>query len=32
VRLAFVLTGLSYDVNRVLWEMRLLLKDQIFGT
>jgi hypothetical protein len=32
VRLAFVLTGLGYDVNGVLREMRLLLKDQIFGT
>jgi hypothetical protein len=32
VRLAFVLTGVSYGVNGVLWEMRLLLKDRVFNT
>jgi hypothetical protein len=32
VRLAFVLTGVSYSVSRVLREMRLLLKDQVFDT
>jgi hypothetical protein len=30
VRLAFVLTEVGYNINGVIREMRLLLKDQLF--
>jgi hypothetical protein len=32
VILAFILTEVGYDVNGILWEMRLLLKDRFFDT
>jgi hypothetical protein len=32
MRLAFVLTGVGYDINEIVRDMRLLLKDRLFDT
>jgi hypothetical protein len=32
VRLEFILTEVGYRVNRVVWKMRLLLKDSLIYT
>jgi hypothetical protein len=32
VRLAFILTEVGYDINGIVREMRLLLKDRLFNT
>jgi hypothetical protein len=32
MRLAFVLTEVAYDINGIFRNIRLLLKDRLFGT